>query len=50
MALAAMFTLLMIAPAWMTYSLIERPGRQALRSLLSRRGREQPQSVPQTGP
>ena len=50
MALAAMFTLLMIAPSWVTYSLVERPGRQALRSLLSRRASRQPLAAPPAGP
>jgi peptidoglycan/LPS O-acetylase OafA/YrhL len=50
MALAAMFTLLMIAPAWVTYSLVERPGRLAVRSLLARRAGRQPLAAPQAGP
>lgn len=48
MAIAAGCSLLMILPAWITYSLVEKPSRTALRSLLT--GRLKARQVPvQTG-
>lgn len=50
MGLAAIFAFSMVLPAWISYTLIESPGRFALRGLLSRRNKSAVAFSSKTGP